>query len=86
MVKEGNTNTGGEGECRRIGASGRNGSVEGKLVERDPSRNNQPPCCNSGETQDEMVRRINEELAEFRQQLKKSQELFHALVSTWPIL
>ncbi|XP_035710453.1 uncharacterized protein LOC110855470 isoform X2 [Folsomia candida] len=31
--------------------------------------------------QDEMVRRINEELAEFRQQLKKSQELFHAMQS-----
>ncbi len=30
---------------------------------------------------DEMVRRINQELAEFRQQLKKSQELFHAMVS-----
>jgi uncharacterized coiled-coil protein SlyX len=32
--------------------------------------------------QDEIVRRINEELADFRQQLKKSQELFHALVSS----
>lgn len=32
--------------------------------------------------QDDMVRRINQELAEFRQQLKKSQELFHALVSS----
>lgn len=29
----------------------------------------------------DVVRRINEELAEFRQQLKQSQELFHALVN-----
>ena len=29
----------------------------------------------------EVVRRINEELAEFREQLKRSQELFHSLVS-----
>lgn len=31
--------------------------------------------------QDEVVRRIHKELAEFRLQLKQSQELFHTLVS-----
>lgn len=32
-------------------------------------------------SQQDVVRRINEELSEFREQLKKSQELFHSLVS-----
>lgn len=66
------------------GGSLRNGSDSSKR--RHKTKKSEGPEGNNGEllsesNATEVVRQINEELAEFREQLKKSQELFTVLVS-----